>query len=58
MLITWGGNGLDTISEEEFNSIGKEKCEEYCDRYCWKYGYGNCSRCALDKARQEGRCLE
>lgn len=51
MLTVWGGNGLDTIHEDELNEVGFEKCDEYCRCYCWPYGYGHCDHCALDKER-------
>lgn len=51
MLGTWGGQGLDTINEEELKEVGYEKCAKYCSDYCWKYGMGYCPNCAFDKER-------
>lgn len=55
MKESWGGQGLDTINEEELKEVGYEKCKEYCSRYCWPYGYGYCDNCAFDKERTNRR---
>lgn len=40
MLSTWGGDGGDTINQEEFERVGFDKAMEYCKRYCWCHGFG------------------
>ena len=49
MLESWGGNGFDTITEEEYQRVGHEKAREYHKEYCWHYGMGYCDNCALNK---------
>lgn len=58
MLMTWGGNGLDTIHEDELQEVGYERCAEYCREYCWPYGYGSCPKCAFDKEREKRKLAE
>lgn len=52
MLSTWGGNGGDTITEEELTREGYDTCIKYCSEYCWNHGFGWCNNCALDKERE------
>lgn len=54
MLETWGGEGLDTISENEFAEVGYDVAEKYCKTYCWHYGNGYCNNCAYEKAKKSG----
>ena len=49
MLASWGGNGGDTITEEEYEKVGFDKAMEYHKQYCWYHGFGYCDNCALDK---------
>lgn len=53
MLESWGGDGLDTITEEEYQRVGHEKAVEYHETYCWHYGMGYCDNCALIKHRRK-----
>lgn len=49
MLESWGGDGGDTITTEEFEKVGFDKAMEYHKEYCWHHGFGYCDNCALDK---------
>ena len=53
MLSGWGGDGLDTITQEELERVGYDTAKEYCKVYCWYHGFGYCKRCAYEKARKE-----
>lgn len=55
MLSTWGGDGGDTINQEEFERVGFDKAMEYHKYYCWYHGFGYCDNCALDKVFKEKR---
>ena len=52
MLSTWGGDGRDTITEEELKRVGYDTCKKYCAEYCWYHGFGCCNNCAYDKERE------
>ena len=58
MLSTWGGDGFDTITEEELKKVGYDTCKEYCASYCWYHGMGYCKNCAYDKERTKRRDAE
>ena len=58
MLSTWGGDGFDTITEEELKEVGYDSCEKYCAKYCWDHGIGYCPNCAYDKERIKRRKAE
>ena len=58
MLSTWGGDGLDTITEEELKKVGYDSCEKYCAEYCWHHGMGYCPNCAYDKEFNKRRKAE
>lgn len=58
MLSTWGGNGMDCISDEEYQKVGFDKCAEYCKEYCWYHGMGYCNNCAYDKELTKRRQAE
>ena len=53
MNIYWDidGTGADTVSEEEYQRNGAERCMDYCKSYCWHYGHGYCDNCAVEKHR-------
>ena len=55
MLGTWGGDGFDTITQDELDRVGLDTCKEYCKDYCWNYGFGYCPSCALEAARSAGK---
>ena len=58
MLATWGGDGLDRISEVELKTMGYENCTKYCSEYCWHHGMGFCDNCAYDKELSKRRKAE
>lgn len=58
MLESWGGDGFDTITKEEFERVGFDTCKQYCMNYCWDYGYGYCDNCAYDKEIKKRRKAE
>lgn len=58
MLETWGGDGGDTITQEEFERVGYDEAKKYHDEYCWYHGFGYCDNCALDKHFKAEGCVE
>ena len=58
MLNTWGGNGMDSVSDEEYQKVGFDKCTRYCSEYCWHHGMGFCDDCAYDKELRKRRKME